>query len=42
MLTIIDSELLLLKAIFRKWKGLNPRLPLSPSGWMPVVTLCPL
>lgn len=41
-LTIIDSVLLLLKTIFINLNGLKPLRPLSPSGWMPVVTLCPL
>lgn len=34
--------LLLLKAIVTNLIGLKPLLPLSPSGWMPFVTSCPL
>jgi hypothetical protein len=39
---ILDRVLLLLAVITRNLKGLNPLLPLSPSGWMPFVTSWPL
>jgi hypothetical protein len=37
----MDSVLLLLPLMTRNLIGLKPRLPLSPSGAMPLVTLCP-
>jgi hypothetical protein len=39
---ILDSVLLLLAVIVMNLRGLNPLLPLSPSGWMPFVTSWPL
>lgn len=40
--TNLDAVLVLLKQILRKWSGWIPFRPLSPSGCMPLVTLCPL
>lgn len=38
----IESVLLLLPQMTRNLIGLKPLRPLSPSGWMPLVTSCPL
>lgn len=42
MLTSMDGVLLLLPVMTRNLIRLKPDLPLSPSGWMPFVTLWPL
>ena len=41
-LTSIESVHELRKQILRNFRGWRPRLPLSPSGWIPGVTSCPL
>ena len=41
-LTSIDIVLELLPLMTRNLMGLKPLLPLSPSGWMPLVTSWPL